>query len=175
MILARQAVQAGVRRFVFISSIKVHGDATPNDQPFTAFDPVQPKDPYGISKREAEVGLQQLAHDTGLEVVIIRPPLIYGPGVKANFAALASIVKLGLPLSFGSVKNNRRSLISIDNLMDFISVCFEHPAAINETFLVSDGEDLSTAGLLARIAHAIDRPSRLFPFRFHFYDALLGC
>jgi len=161
--LARQAAAAGVRRFVFVSSIKVNGEATPPGRPFRHDDRPTPQDPYGISKREAEDGLREIAATTGMEVVIVRPPLVYGPGVKANFAALMRAVQRGLPLPLGAVTHNRRSLIALDNLVDLLITCLDHPAAANQTFLVSDGEDLSTTDLLRRIGQGLGRPARLLP------------
>ncbi|MCM2338142.1 MAG: SDR family oxidoreductase [Lysobacter sp.] len=161
--LARQAATAGVRRFVFISSIKVNGEHTEVGQPFAADDVPVPLDAYGVSKNEAEQGLRALVKETGMEVVIIRPPLVYGPGVKANFLSMMHWLKRGLPLPFGSVTDNRRSLVAVDNLVDLIVTCIDHPAAANETFLVSDGEDLSTADLLCRLARAMGVPARLLP------------
>lgn len=159
--LARQAAAAGVRRFVFISSIKVNGEATGLGQPFTADDAPTPEDSYGLSKTEAEEQLKEVAQETGMEVTIIRPPLIYGPGVKGNFASLISWVRRGLPLPLGGVNHNRRSLVGLDNLVDLILVCTDHPKAANQTFLISDGEDLSTTELLRRIGMALSRPARL--------------
>lgn len=161
--LARQAAAAGVRRFVFVSSIKVNGECTAPGRPFRPDDTPAPQDPYGVSKSEAETGLRELAAKTGMEVVIVRPPLVYGPGVKANFAAMVGAVRMGLPLPLGSVTGNRRSLVAIDNLVDLLATCARHPAAANRTFLVSDGEDLSTAGLIRRVARAMNRPARLIP------------
>jgi nucleoside-diphosphate-sugar epimerase len=160
--LARQAATAGVKRFIFISSIKVNGEVTLLDKPFVSDDPPAPIDPYGISKLEAEQGLQLLAKKTGLEVVIIRPPLVYGPGVKANFAAMLKWLDKGVPLPFGAIQN-RRSLIALDNLIDFILTCIEHPQAANQIFLVSDGEDVSTAELLRKTANAMGKKSLLLP------------
>ena len=160
--LARYAVEAGVKRFVFISSIKVNGEQTAPGRPFTCDDTPTPEDPYGISKLEAEQGLQQIALETGMEVVIIRPPLVYGPGVKGNFASMIKLVEKGLPLPFGAI-DNRRSLVGLDNLVDLIITCIDHPNAANQVFLVSDGEDLSTSGLLRRVAKAMGKPSRLIP------------
>lgn len=160
--LARQAAQAGVKRFIFISSIKVNGEATAPRQSFTAFDKPDPLDPYGISKLEAEEGLKALASDTGMEVVIIRPVLVYGPGVKANFLSMVCWMNRGIPLPLGAV-HNKRSMVSLDNLVDLISTCVDHPAASNQTFLVSDGEDLSTTELLKRTAHALGKQARLLP------------
>jgi nucleoside-diphosphate-sugar epimerase len=158
--LARQAAAAGVRRFVFISSIKVNGESTTPGHPFTERDAPAPQDAYGVSKSEAEQGLQALARETGIELVIIRPPLVYGPGVRANFLALVRAVARGLPLPLAAV-DNRRSLVGLDNLVDFIRVCLTHPAAAGQVFLVSDGEDLSTPGLIRGIARALGRPPRL--------------
>ena len=160
--LARQAAAAGVRRFVFISSIKVNGETTELDQPFTADDEPAPLDPYGISKMEAEQGLREIAAKTGMEVVIIRPPLVYGPGVKANFQTMMRWLARGVPLPLGAI-HNRRSMVALDNLVDLILTCIDHPAAANQTFLVSDGEDLSTTQLLQRLGRALGRPARLIP------------
>lgn len=160
--LARQAAALGVKRFIFISSIKVNGDLTYPGKPFTADDMVAPIDAYGISKMEAERGLQEIAKSTGMEVVIIRPPLVYGVGVKANFSAMLKWLCLGVPLPLGSI-HNQRSFVSLDNLVDLISTCLVHPAAANQIFLVSDGEDISTTELLRRIGKAINRPARLIP------------
>lgn len=159
--LARQAVQAGARRFVFISSIKVNGEETQPGAYYSADDLPAPVDPYGQSKHEAEVGLRQLAADTGLEVVIIRPPLVYGPGVKGNFLALLRWVSREIPLPFAAVKNER-SLIALDNLVDLIVAALTHPSAANQTFLASDGQDLSTPSLVRRTAAAMDKRARLF-------------
>lgn len=159
--LARQAAAAGVRRFVFISSIKVNGEGTLPGRPYTAEDAPAPEDPYGISKTEAETELRRIAQETGMEVTIIRPPLIYGPGVKGNFSSLINWVRRGLPLPLGGVTHNRRSLVGLDNLVDLIWVCVEHPKAANQTFLISDGEDLSTTELLRRIGKALSQPARL--------------
>ena len=160
--LARHAAAAGVRRFIFLSSIKVNGEETLPGHAFGADDDCAPHDSYAISKMEAEQGLRKIAADTGLEVVIIRPPLVYGPGVRANFAALMHAVARGLPLPLGRI-DNRRSLIALDNLLDFIAACIEHPAAANQTFVVSDGVDLSTPELIRRIARAVRKPARLIP------------
>ena len=160
--LARQAAVAGVRRFVFISSIKVNGEATVAGGSFYPSDLPAPEDPYAISKLEAEHGLMQLAHETGMEVVVIRPPLIYGPGVKGNFASLIKLLSKGLPLPLGAI-HNKRSLVGIDNLVDLIIRCIDHPAAANQVFLAGDGEDLSTAELLRSVAEAMGRPARLIP------------
>jgi len=161
MALARQAAAGGVRRFVFVSSIKVNGEAT-TARPFRAGDTPAPCDPYGQSKLEAELALTRFAADSGMEVVIVRPPLVYGPGVKANFANLLRLVKLGVPLPFGRVRN-RRSMVSLDNLVDLLMVCADHPAAAGRTFLVSDGEDLSTSGLVTLIGRAFGRAPLQLP------------
>ena len=166
--LALQAAQHGVRRFVFLSSIKVNGeggslagsDAMPHPQPYKETDPPAPEDAYGISKYETELGLREISAETGMEVVIIRPPLVYGPGVRANFQTLMRVVARGIPLPLGAI-HNRRSLVALDNLVDFIVTCIERPAAANETFLVSDGDDLSTTELIRRLADTMGRPARL--------------
>jgi UDP-glucose 4-epimerase len=160
--LARQAVVAGVRRFVFVSSIKVNGETTQPASSFTADDTPAPLDPYGVSKMEAEQGLREIALQTGMEVVIIRPPLVYGPGVKANFAAMMRWLQRGVPLPLGAI-HNQRSLVALDNLVDLIVTCLMHPAAANQTFLVSDGEDVSTTELLRRMGRAMGHPARLVP------------
>ena len=159
--LARQASEAGVRRFVFISSIKVNGECTDLGHPFAADQIPVPSDPYGVSKYEAEMGLRTLSRETGMEVVIIRSPLVYGPGVKANFLSMMNWLRRGIPLPLRSVTKNRRSFVFIDNLVSMIIACINHPAAANQTFLVSDDEDLSTAGLLDRMALALGCPSKL--------------
>lgn len=159
--LAEQASLGGVRRFVYLSSIKVNGEET-TDTPFMANDTPCPLDSYGISKAEAEVQLLTLAADSEMEVVIIRPPLIYGPGVKANFHKMMGFVARGIPLPFGAI-HNKRSFVSLDNLLDLIIVCLEHPAAANQIFLAGDGEDLSTTDLLKRLGVALGRPVRLVP------------
>ncbi len=160
--LARQAAEAGVRRFIFISSIKVNGESTSVGCPFRASDTPGPEDAYGISKHEAEVGLMQLADKTGMEVVIIRPPLVYGNGVKGNFASLIKLMSKGLPLPLGAI-HNKRSFVGIDNLVNLIICCVEHPAAANQVFLAGDGDDLSTTELLRAVAKAMGRPARLIP------------
>lgn len=160
--LARQSAEAGVKRFIFISSIKVNGEQTPIGQPFGANDDPAPEDPYGVSKLEAEQGLQKLAVESGMEIVIIRPPLVYGPGVKGNFANMLKQVDKGLPLPLGAI-NNKRTLVALDNLVDLIITCIEHPAAANQVFLAGDGEDVSTTELLRAVAKAMGKPSRLVP------------
>jgi len=159
--LARHAAKAGVRRLVFISSIKVDGELTDLGHPFIADQISAPNDPYGVSKYDAEMGLRALSKETGMEVVIIRSPLVYGPGVKANFLSMMNWLRRGIPLPLGGITKNRRSFVFIDNLISLIDTCINHPAAANQTFLVSDDEDLSTAGLLERMALALGRPSKL--------------
>lgn len=161
--LATQAAAAGVKRLIFISSIKVNGEQTDAGQPFTADQQPVPDDPYGVSKLEAERGLRSLARESGLEVVIIRPPLVYGPGVKANFLALMQCIWRGIPLPLGAVTANRRSFVALDNLVDLIATCIGHPAAANQVLLVSDAEDVSTEQLLRRMGRALGRPARLMP------------
>lgn len=161
--LARAAAQAGARRFVFVSSIKVNGEHTAPGQPFRADDAPAPDDAYGISKWEAEQGLFALARETGMEVVVVRPPLVYGPGAKGNFAAMVRWVAWGVPLPLGAVRHNRRSLVGLENLVDLIVTCLDHPGAANQVFLAADGEDLSTADLLQRVGWAMGHPARLLP------------
>lgn len=163
MRLARQAAESNVGRFLFISSIKVNGEESAAGHPFTADSPVAPVDPYGVSKAEAEQQLKNLAEETGMEVVIIRPVLVYGPGVKGNFYAMMRLLDRGIPLPLGAI-HNRRSLVALDNLIDLAVRCVMHPNAKNETFLVSDGMDLSTTELLRRTANALGKPARLIPF-----------
>ncbi|NWD75647.1 SDR family oxidoreductase [Pseudomonas gingeri] len=169
--LAREAAQAGVRRFVFISTIKVNGESTSPGIPYRADDPPAPLDAYGISKFEAEQGLLALAAETGMEVVIIRPVLVYGPGVKANFRTMMNWLCKGMPLPFGSV-TNKRSLVALDNLVDLIVTCIDHPAAANQVFLVSDGEDMSIGSLLRRMGQALGKPARLLPIPVGLLSAL---
>jgi nucleoside-diphosphate-sugar epimerase len=160
--LALQAAEAGVQRLVFISSIGVNGISTDRRGPFTFEDRPAPIEPYGQSKLEAEMALREIAASTGLEVVIVRPTLVYGPGVRANFLRLMNLVQRGLPLPLGGV-NNRRSLVALDNLVDMLICGAQHPAAAGETFLVSDDDDLSTPDLLRRISAAMGVPVRLVP------------
>lgn len=159
--LAREASKAGVKRFVFISSVKVNGEE--HSLPYKSDSPPKPSDPYGISKWEAELALRNVEAETGLEVVIIRPTLVYGPGVKANFLKMMSVIRKGIPLPLASIVNSR-SLIFVGNLADALAVCAEHPGAGGKTFLVSDGEDLSTPELIRRTARALGVPARLIPF-----------
>lgn len=160
--LAQQAVKAGVKRFIFISSIKVNGEYTKINQPFTEADIANPQDAYAESKCEAEHGLLLLAQQTGLEVVIIRPPLVYGVGVKANFASMMRAVHSGIPMPLGAIYN-KRSFVFVGNLVSLILRCIDHPAAVNEVFLVSDGCDLSTTELLQHCALALGVNARLLP------------
>jgi nucleoside-diphosphate-sugar epimerase len=156
--LARQAAANGVRRFIYLSSIKVNGDQT--DRAFSAGDNVIPQGPYALSKWEAEQALGKVSAETGLEIVIIRPPLAYGPGVKGNFLRLLKLVKSGCPLPLGKV-NNRRSMVSVDNLCDLIKTCIDHPGADGQVFLVSDGYDMSTLDLVKMMATHMRRSVRL--------------
>ncbi len=160
--LAQQAASAGVRRFIFISSIKVNGEHTLPGQTFTAEDRPAPADAYAMSKLEAEIALRQLAEQTGLEVVIIRAPLIYGPGVKANFHRMMHWLEKGVPLPLGAM-HNKRSFVALDNLVDLIKTCVAHPLAANQTFLAGDGEDLSTTDLLQRLSNLLGKPAKLLP------------
>ncbi|MGC8495189.1 MAG: UDP-glucose 4-epimerase family protein [Syntrophobacteraceae bacterium] len=159
--LANAAAEAGVKRFVFLSSIKVHGESTGNGRgPFCESDPPHPEDNYGLSKLEAERALREVERETGMEVTIIRPPLVYGPGVKANFLNLVRLVERGMPLPLRGVRN-QRSLLGLTNIVDLICRCLEHPGAAGETFLASDGEDVSTPELVRRIAKALRKNARL--------------
>ena len=160
--LARQAVKAGVKRFVFLSSIKVNAETTKANSPCREEVRQAPTDPYGLSKYEAEQGLLRIAQETALEIVIIRSPLVYGPGVKGNFASMAKWVKKGTPLPLGAI-NNKRSLIAIDNLVSFIVHCIACHEVANEVFLISDGEDVSTTELLKKVASAYGVKSCLLP------------
>ncbi len=159
--LVEQAVSYGIKRFIYISSVKVNGEGT-SDHPFKADDIPAPEDSYGLSKWEAEQVLQKIACNSKLEIVIIRPPLVYGPAVRANFLKLMRLVNSGLPLPLGAIHNSR-SFVALDNLVDLILTCLHHPAAINQTFLVSDGDDMSTPELLRRMAKAFGKSSRLIP------------
>lgn len=161
--LAQVASDAGVRRFVSISSIKVNGERTLPGAPFTEHDVPAPSDPYGVSKWEAEQQLRALADARGLELVMIRPPLVYGPGVRANFLSMARWLLRGIPLPFASVTSNRRTLVGLDNLVDLILVCIDQSAAAGQTFLAGDGDDMSTADLLRRTASALGVRARLVP------------
>ncbi|MCJ8205253.1 SDR family oxidoreductase [Pseudomonas sp. RGM2987] len=160
--LARHAASCGVKRFIFISSIKVNGEQTSPGAPFTADDSPAPVDPYGVSKLEAELALMEIGRETGMEIVIIRPPLIYGDGVKANFLVMLKWLNKGVPLPFGAV-TNLRSLVSMENLVDLIIVCIDHPGAAGQIFLVSDNEDISTTRLLRELSIGLDKKARLLP------------
>ncbi|WP_104025978.1 UDP-glucose 4-epimerase family protein [Vibrio jasicida] len=161
--LANQAVKCGVKRFIFISSIKVNGEDSPRNKPFTPNSPHAPQDYYGISKSKAELQLLQLAEKSAMDVVIIRPTLVYGPHVKANFASLMKLVSKGIPLPFGCIKNNKRSLVSVDNLVDLVVTCIDHPKAANKVFLVSDDHDVSTREMVHHMAQALDKPTWQLP------------
>ena len=160
--LARLAAKKKVRRFVFVSSVKVLGETTEAGKSFAADDNPSPADPYALSKLEAEHGLRQIESETGMEVVIVRPPLVYGPGVKANFAVMMRLLARGTPLPLGAIRN-ARSMVALDNLVDLLVTCLKHPAAAGETFLVSDGEDVSTTELLNRTARAMGKRAYLLP------------
>jgi nucleoside-diphosphate-sugar epimerase len=160
--LARQAAHVGVKRFIYLSSIKVNGEVTEVGQPFTEADTPHPIDAYGISKHEAEIGLMKIAQESKMEFVIIRPPLVYGKGVKANFASLLNTIKRKIPLPLGAIQN-KRSFVYLGNLVSLISLCIKHLAAANQVFMVSDGQDLSTTELLQFSANAIGVKSRLIP------------
>ena len=158
--LARQAGVAGVKRFVYLSSVKVNGEGA--SVAYREIDPPAPQDAYGVSKYEAELILRNVAAETGMDIVVVRPPLVYGPLVRANFQALMRALMRDIPLPLGAIRN-LRSLVALDNLVDLIITCMKSPAAANETFLVCDGEDLSTPELIRRLAHALNRPARLIP------------
>lgn len=158
--LAKLAADAGAKRFVFISSIGVNGNF--NTRPFTASDPANPAEPYALSKWEAEQGLWFVQQETGMELVVIRPPLVYGHNAPGNFGNLIRWLGRGVPLPFGAVRN-KRSLVGVDNLVDLIICCAQHPAAANQLFLAGDGEDVSTTELLRGLAEASNRPARLIP------------
>jgi UDP-glucose 4-epimerase len=160
--LAEAAAAAGVRRFVFLSSIKVNGETTQAGRPFRADDPPQPLDPYGVSKLEAEEALFALSQRTGMGVAVVRPPLVYGPGVKANFRAMMGLLQRRLPLPLGAARA-KRSLVALENLVDLLMRCLDHPEAAGRVFLVSDGEDLSVAEMLKRLGAALGRRPLLLP------------
>lgn len=174
--LARQAAKAGIRRFIFISSVKVNGESTTGLGPFTEQCQPSPVDAYGVSKKEAEEGLFSISGETGMEIVVVRPPLVYGPGVKANFLSLLKLASTGLPLPFGAI-DNKRSMVYLGNLTDFIVRCVDHPAAANQVFLISDGEDVSLRSLLIELRSSFSCPPRLLPvpiFVFRFLGSLTG-
>ena len=158
--LAEQAAQAGVKRLVYLSSLKVLGEMTEPGHPFQVNTAPKPEDPYGISKWEAERAIQRVGQATGMQTVVIRPPLVYGPGVKANFQKLLQAVARGMPLPMGGI-HNQRSLVNLDNLCDLIALCVHHPAAAGKVFLVSDGHDVSTPDLIRAMARALGRSARL--------------
>jgi nucleoside-diphosphate-sugar epimerase len=162
-----------VQRFVFLSSIKVHGEFSAAGQPFKPDDALQPTDPYGLSKYEAEQGLKAIAAQTGMQVVIVRPPLVYGPGVKANFLSMMRWLQRGVPLPLGAI-HNQRSLIGLGNLVSLLEQCIAHPAAANQTFLASDGHDVSTTELLQAMAEALRIKPRLLPLPQALLEGTLG-
>ena len=161
--LAQSAARTGVKRMILMSSVKVNGESTTIDVPFTAQDTPNPQDPYGRSKAQAEQALWNVTSASELEGVVIRPPLVYGPGVRANFASLIGIVDRGFPLPLGSIRN-KRSFVSVDNLIDCIATALQSSNAAGQTFLVSDGNDLSTPELIRSIASALHKSPTLFPF-----------
>jgi nucleoside-diphosphate-sugar epimerase len=158
--VAAQAAKAGVRRFIYLSSIKVNGEG--GTRIYSSDDAPMPVDDYGRSKMESEWALRDISAQTGLELVIIRPPLVYGPGVRANFKRLLRLAGLGVPLPFASIRN-RRSLVGVENLIDFVASCMEHPRAAGQTWLVSDGEDMSTPELVEKLMHLMGKKPRFFP------------
>lgn len=159
--LAQQAIATGVRRIVFLSSVKVNGESTVT-RPFIEADAPAPLDPYGITKLEAEIALRGISNESGIEIVILRPPLVYGPGVKGNLLRLLDLISRGIPLPLGSIKN-RRSLVCVANLADAIVSCIDAPEAAGATYMVSDGENISTPMLIRKLAAAMNRTSRLLP------------
>ena len=175
--LAQAAAKSGVKRFIFVSSIKVNGESTTGRLPYRSTDTPNPQDPYGISKAEAEEGLKKLAEETGMDVVIIRPPLVYGPGVKANFAAMLKLASTGVPLPFGCVKHNQRSMVYVENLISLIIECINNPSAANQTFLISDDDDLSTKAFVQGLSMALGKSSFMLPVPnsvFSFAGKILG-
>jgi nucleoside-diphosphate-sugar epimerase len=171
--LARAAAHAGVQRFVYLSSVKVHGTSSPANKPLKSNDAVKPTDPYGQSKYEAEQGLKDIAADTGMQVVVVRPPLVYGPGVKANFLSMMRWLQRGIPLPLGAI-HNQRSLIGLGNLVDLLELCLTHPSAANQTFLASDGQDVSTTELLQAMAAALQVKAHLLPVPQSLLEGTLG-
>jgi nucleoside-diphosphate-sugar epimerase len=163
LVLARMASESAIKRFIFLSSIKVNGEQTKLGRSFSSSDEYVPTDPYGLSKYEAEQGLLALGKETDMEIVIIRPPLVYGEGVKANFASLMRLVGKGFPLPFRAIYRNKRSLVSVYNLVDLIKVCIDHPKAANQVFLVSDDDDLSTSQMVAMMARVQGKTNLSFP------------
>tara|TARA_B110001469_G_C9594083_1_gene294916 strand:- start:119 stop:937 length:819 start_codon:yes stop_codon:yes gene_type:complete len=174
--LARQAARAGVKRFIFLSSIKVNGEQSTPEKSFRFDDPRKAEDPYGKSKAEAELGLLKISAETDLQVTIIRPPLVYGPGVKANFAELLKLASKNLPFPLGSV-DNKRSFVALDNLVSLIVTCVDHPKAANQIFLVSDDKDCSTSKLYSIMVEAFGKKARLVkinPFLLKSFARLIG-
>lgn len=161
--LAKAAAKAGVKRFIFVSSIKVNGESTTDRVPYKSSDEPSPEDPYGISKAEAEKGLKLISDESGMEVVIIRPPLVYGPGVKANFAAMLKLASTGIPLPFGCINLNKRSMVYVENLISLIIACIENPNAANQTFLVSDDNDLSTKEFVKGLSNGLGKSGLMLP------------
>jgi len=161
--LAKAAAKSGVKRFIFVSSIKVNGESTTGRLPYKSSDKPSPEDPYGISKAEAEEGLKLISDETGMEVVIIRPPLVYGPGVKANFAALLKLASTGIPLPFGCINQNKRSMVYVENLISLIVECISNPNAANQTFLVSDDNDLSTKEFVKGLSSGLGKSGLMLP------------
>ncbi len=158
----KAAVIAGVQRFIFMSSVGVHG-GTSGSETIRSDSRINPHTPYACSKAEAEQALEEVVHGSDMKLTIIRPPLVYGPGAPGNFGLLIRAVAYGLPLPLGSIKNNRRSFVAIDNLVDLILTCLNQPGAADQTFLVSDGEDISTTDLLRRLGLMMRKPARLMP------------
>lgn len=176
--LASCAAAMGVKRLVFISSIKVNGENSVRGRPFRAEDPPSPEDGYSCSKADAERGLMRLAENSTMEVVIVRPPLVYGPGVKGNFGGMLSFVRSGVPLPLACITENKRSMVAVDNLASALAICASHPAAAGRIFFVKDGEDLSTVEILTHMARAVEAPLRLFWFPehiLHFGASVLRC
>jgi nucleoside-diphosphate-sugar epimerase len=176
--LARMCIHAGVKRFVYISSIKVNGESTTPNNPFRRESPPRPIGPYAISKYEAEIGLLEIAKNSDLEVVIIRPPLVYGVGVKANFMSLLKLISCNLPIPLGALSKNLRSFVALDNLINLIHIVLNHKNAKNDIFLVSDGNDLSTVDLLVKIYSAMGKKQKILNvplFLLELCFGVIGC
>lgn len=171
--LARQAAQSKIKRFIFLSSVKAMGEESLVDHPFSESDECRPSDAYGVSKLSAEQVLLAIANETEMEVVIIRPPLVYGNGVKANFSKLIGLVRLGVPLPLGNI-HNLRSFIYLGNLVDFIKLTINHPNAKNQIFLVSDDDDVSTTTLVKKIYKLLKKPILLIPIPTTFLKIFFG-
>lgn len=171
---AQQAALSGVKRFIFLSSVKVLGEETPSGTRFSEKSPTFPKEPYAISKKEAEDGLLDLSEKTNMEVVIIRPPLVYGPGVKGNFRDLMNLLRWRIPLPLAAI-DNKRSMVSLENLVNLIIICIDHPKAVNQSFLVSDNEDISTPELLNNLGHIMNYPVYLFPLNLNLLEIFATC